>query len=174
MRPGKIRAAWDGIWPDDVEPPEWDALGRVQMGKSGCWEWLYVQAVSSLDELTGDCPARSAESKKRIGAMLSDVKQAVGAPPTADWLHGYYHHAISLWVRRFLQSNGICGRTLFIYFVDEVSADRDGVPTQVRWNAAIDTMERHLGLTGKSVLERRVYKLFFPTPAGQITSSMQV
>ena len=82
---------------------------------------------------------------EKLDNEIMHVMSAGGAPPTADWLHGYYHHAINLWVRRFLQSNGICGRTLFIYFVDDVSSDGNGVPTQERWNAAINTMERHLG-----------------------------
>ena len=162
MRPGKIRSAWDNLWPHDVDQPEWDALGRVQMGNSGCWEWLYVQANAHIEELKGDCPAVREDSARRINTLLEKAKGAVGAPETADWMHGYYPHAVRLGVRKFLQGNSICGRTAFIYFTGRDGTGAGKPPSKSQWQNAIDRMEQHLGLSGKSVLERRIYRLFLP------------
>ena len=77
-------------------------------------------------------------------------------------MHEYYPHAIRLGVRKFLQGNSICGRTVFLYFTGSNDTGSGGPPMEAQWKTAIGKMEWHLGITGKSALERRIYRLFLP------------
>ena len=156
---GRMLANWHSSWPQAEEPPSWDVMCRVRRGKSS-WERVDVWAVSQLDDLAGDCPVTGGESLHLVTTMLDYAAQAFGAPPTADWLNGYYPYASRLAVLGFLRRNKSCGRMLFVPFTDGGSPN--GVPTEAEWQAQISQMQQHLGLDGGSTLERRVHRLFLP------------
>ncbi len=162
---GMIRKAWETAWPSDVEYPSWNLVARIRLGKSGCWEWLLLHAVSSFAELRGRCPVRSGTNHARIKQLMADAKTKVKAPSAADWLNGYYEYARHLAVRSFLTSQKSCGRMAFVFFTrpeDGEAMNNNDIPSLSEWEVELENAGQHLGLTGASAVECRIRRLFLP------------
>jgi hypothetical protein len=165
MRPGgKMLANWNRNWPTGLEPPSWDSMCRIRRGGNS-WERVYVYAAAGSGDLIGNCAAANEGDLGLVTELVDDAKRVFDVPFAADWLHGYYQHAIRLSVLGFLRANRSCGRLLFVYFDDDDGHATGSVPTRKEWATTLGTMDAGLGVTGRTVLERRVHRLFLPLPS---------
>ena len=155
------RKVWLQFWPQTGNVPNWDAVGRVEI--NGCREWLLVEAKAHLDEVKSSCQANARGGLRKIEAAFRETKAAMGVDASANWLAPYYQHANRLAVLYFLTTEKVAARLLFVYFL----GDRFPRRTQRKcpskpadWNAVLRPMYNHLGLTGKSDVEKRVRSIF--------------
>ena len=156
------RQAWATFWPQRGNPPNWDAIGRAQIG--GRWEWLLVEAKAHLNELRSDCQASEAGGRPMIRSALDRVKAALGASTEADWLNGYYQYANRLAVLWHLMEHREPARLLFVYFTGDrfpnagfaCPEDEEG------WREALIGRSSKLGLPDDHALAERVHSLFLP------------
>jgi len=81
---------WRAFWPNSGTPINWDAVGRLQF--EARFEWLLLEAKAHLAELKSDTHASLRGGLSQIEAALDETKRALGVPPAADWLHGYYQY----------------------------------------------------------------------------------
>jgi hypothetical protein len=158
---GKAREAWKDYWPQTGSRFPWDAVGRVQIGKVG-WEWRPVRAHAKLTELKRASRGSIDCTDRRIASAICQAQQSFKAKPNANWLKSDLDLATRLSALRFLREHSACVRMLFIYFYNDGKSRSKVLPTLDEWRPAIATADRRLGLTGKSVLERRIYRMFLP------------
>ena len=156
---GKAHNAWKDYWSPDICRFWWDAIGRVQMGEVG-WEWLLLTAFAHPGELEQNLPLDGTD--ERIVSAIGETKQRYGVDPDIDWINVNSCLATRLFALSFLRKYGVCSRMLFVYFYAGEAGEDDPFPSVGTWNAAIATAEQQLGLTGRSVPERRIYQMFLP------------
>ena len=158
---GKAREAWKDYWPQTGSRFPWDAVGRVQIGKVG-WEWLPVTAHAHPRELKRTYRGAIDTADRRVVSAVRGAQQSFKVVSDTDWLRGNMDLATRLSALRFLREHGACVRMLSIYFYNDRKSRSKVLPTLDEWRPAIATADRRLGLTGKSVLERRIYRMFLP------------
>ncbi len=113
--------------------------------------------------MNSDCSASAAPSIERIEHTLAETKAALGAPPNADWLRGYYQYANRLAVLHHLDRHDVGARLMFIYFCGDVRPDAFECPQdESGWADALAAQEAHLHLRKHHALAPRVHKLFLP------------
>jgi hypothetical protein len=110
----KVRQEWEARWPSSVAMPEWDLVGRVQVGQSGCWEWVLVKIFQDPDELMAGIPPQQAETMDRIEWILEEAKRTSRAPSEANWISAGFDVATLIAIRAYLSSRGACGRMVFL------------------------------------------------------------
>ena len=160
-RDSEVVRDWRERWPHGGGIMNWDAVGQVEVG--GVWEWLLVEAKGHLSEIKSDCSASAAPSIERIERTLAETKAALGAPPNADWLRGYYQYANRLAVLHHLDRHDVGARLMFIYFCGDFRPDAFECPQdESGWADALAAQEAHLHLRKHHALAPRVHKLFLP------------
>jgi hypothetical protein len=107
LPPGPVKTAWQAFWPSRGNPPNWDAVARIEI--AGRSEWLLVEAKGNVEELNSSCGAKLQGGRAQIEAVMTRTKDALGVAPERDWLNGYYQFANRLAVLHFLTSNGRTG-----------------------------------------------------------------
>jgi hypothetical protein len=161
------QSAWKAAWPRRGNPPNWDAVGRVRV--RGVHEWLLVEAKANTEELESTCGASPEGGLDLITSTLRATKKALGVAADRDWLRGYYQFANRLAVLNILDSVGLPARLLLIYFVGDQNSGFTCPADQAQWRAALETQDRHLGISVRHRLADRVNKLFLevsPMDAG--------
>lgn len=159
---GKARSAWKDYWPPDNCRFSWDAIGRVQIGRVG-WEWLLVTAFAQLEELVQSNKPSLDETDKRIIHAIEEAQREYKVEPSVNWLNSNTHLTTRLSALSFLRKYGVCVRMLFVYFYDTKTEKDSLLPSLEEWDPAITTTERRLDLSGRSILERRIYRVFLPS-----------
>ena len=158
---GKAPAAWKDYWPQDGCGFSWDAVGRVQIGKVG-WEWLPVTAHVHPRELMRAHRGSIDTTNRRVISAVRGAQQSFKVGADADWLRGNMDLATRLSALSFLREYSVCVRMLFVHFYDDRKSKNTLLPSQADWRPAIAKADQQLGLTGKSVLERRICRMFLP------------
>ena len=158
---GKARSAWQDYWPQNRCRFSWDAIGRVQIGKVG-WEWLLVSAFAHQGELEQNGNPLLDEADERVLSALAEGELKYNVDSDIDWINDHFYLSTRLSTLAFLRKCGICVRMLSVYFYDEKKGMDHLFPSLNQWDTAIATTEQELGLRGKSVLERRIYRIFLP------------
>jgi hypothetical protein len=158
---GQPRRVWENYWPQDDYRFLWDAIGKVQIGRVG-WEWLLVTAFAHPEELEQNLELPVHGIDERFVLAMEEAKQSYNVAPGNDWIHSNTSLTTRYSALRFLRVHGACVRMLFIYFYDDETKKDALCPGLKEWDPAISTTERRLGLTGNSVLERRIYRAFLP------------
>ena len=158
---GKARRAWEEHWPQDGHRFAWDAIGRVQIGTVG-WEWLLVTAFAHPEELEQSPEGPIDEADERIVSAIEEAKRGYNVEPRIDWIHSHVYLTTRLAALSFLRKHGVCVRMLLIHFYGDERKRDSLCPGLREWHRAIMTAEWRLGLAGKSVLERRVFRAFLP------------
>ncbi len=153
-------AEWGEWWPQSGNPPNWDAIGRIRFGDRE--EWLLVEAKANLNEIKSRCGAKDNGGLPLIRKALDETKNAVGAPPAADWLKPYYQLANRLATLHFLNSRGEPARLLYVYFLGDTNPRANCPRTKADWDGELTNVNAHLDLRGASKLEQRVHKIFLP------------
>lgn len=155
------KAVWRGAWPQGGNAPNWDAIGRLQLGSGEAW--LLVEAKGNLEELRSSCKASPRGGRPLIEALLTRTRQRLGVAADRDWLSGHYQLCNRLAVLDLLNENGSPAHLLNIYFVGDRSGPGRTCPRDAAgWTPALAAMEEHVGLASKHPLARRVHKLFLP------------
>jgi hypothetical protein len=163
-----VKLAWTEFWPQTGNPPNWDAVGHLQLESHT--EFVLVEAKAHASELRSDCGARG-EGRQMIRKAFAKTIEAnaFGSSPE-KWLRKYYQCANRLATLHFLMQHNVPSRLVFIYFTGEkwpagTQQNRGPVvcPKDEReWGSSLQEMYDHLGLTRSSVLEERVHRVFLP------------
>jgi len=123
---------------------------------------LLITAFAHRGELEQSLEPPIDEADERIVSAIEEAKRRFKVEPGIDWIHCSAYLTTKLSALSFLRKHGICVRMLSIYFYDERTKKDNLFPSLEEWDPAITTTERRLGLAGKSVLERRIYRIFLP------------
>jgi hypothetical protein len=167
-----VKAAWAEFWPRSGTPPNWDAVGFLQLDSHT--EFILVEAKAHLWEVRSDCGAREDGGLPMIRKAFAETVAAHGFKADPEkWLNGYYQSANRLATLHFLAHHNVLSRLVFIYFIGD-DAGRYKKPVRCpkdeqEWSGCLREMYHHLGMTGSSRLEQRVHRLFLPVcgPAGE-------
>jgi hypothetical protein len=155
------RKEWRSFWGTRGNPPNWDAVGRIEV--AGIEEWLLVEAKGHPAELKNSCKAKPEGGRDTIARALAKTKEKLGIDESCDWLGPYYQLANRLAVLCFLNSHGIPARLLNIYFTGDSNHGNRCPDDEPKWKPHIQAMHKCLGLAGNSEIERnRVHNLFLP------------
>ena len=160
LRKGKARSVWKDYWPPNRCRFSWDAIGRIRIGKG--LEWLLVTAFAHSGELEHNPEPPLDGADERIVSAIDEAKRRYGIEPGIDWINTNSHLATRLSALSFLRKHGVCSRMLFVYFHAEETKEDDLFPSLETWDTVVTTTEQRLGLTGESVLERRISQMFLP------------
>jgi len=157
----RLQAAWAGFWPHTGTPINWDAVGWL--AGSGPPELLLIEAKAHTGELRTSTGSQGA-SRDLITASFDRVKQTLGAPPTADWLSGYYQAANRLAVLWFLLQEGLPAHLVNIYFVgDRGGRGNPNCPSDKKgWKKPLEDQAAHLGLPTRHPLAGRIHSVYLP------------
>jgi hypothetical protein len=150
------RASWGTFWPNSRRQHNWDAVAITK--NEG---YLLIEAKAHVDELLSRCQAKG-PSREIILRACQATKQSMNIAPERDWLEPYYQMANRLVALHHLRSHGIQAGLCLIYFTGDCFAGRTCPPTEKEWGPAIQAMNHHLGLAGRSELEHHVHKVFLP------------
>ncbi|MGA7796113.1 MAG: hypothetical protein WCA19_24025 [Candidatus Acidiferrales bacterium] len=136
VRLGHLAPRLREFWPQ--RGPCWDALARIQ---GGC---ALIEAKSHVQEIYGGgCGATSPQSKQKIQAAFEATKAWLGVSPDVDWTGRLYQSANRYASLYFLREiAGIQAFLVNVYFV----CDPISPTTREDWNAAIEGVNRELGL----------------------------
>jgi hypothetical protein len=136
---GNLASELTKFWPN--RGPQWDGLAA-----DGSKRVYLVEAKAHAAEMASTCQA-STESRNTIVKACDGAKGLLGAPPSADWLTGYYQYANRLAHLGFLRSHGVDAWLVFLYFTGD--ADMGGPANKEEWKPHLDAAHRHLGLPSR-------------------------
>lgn len=159
-----LQAAWRAWWPQGRGIHSWDAVARCRVG--GEESWLLVEAKANLEELASDCQAKPAGGRAQIEAALAEVKGALGADASRDWLRGHYQHANRIAALHFLVSHGVAARLLYVYFSGDRTPNRSCPTDTAGWSAALERERAHLGIPAEHPLRTHLHALHLPVVLG--------
>ena len=152
----RIRRDWEALWPSGVAGPRWDAVGRVQIGDAGSWEWVLLTVFSQIDELLGPDAVSAIEqsfSESGRNASPRDIEIILGrvhdgqsrARSTGrDWALLPFAVTSRLALRAYLSSAGVCGRMILC------------VPTGAEWDEPLRSLLDDLAIRPGTGLSNRV------------------
>jgi len=140
----KVRDAWESCWPRSVTLPAWDFIGRAQIGRSGCWEWVCVKCFHHPNELQAGSPPSQPEAHDAVRTLFEEAKGWSRANPQADWMSAGFDVASLVTLRAFLSSKGSCGHMVFLGL------------GQGAWQTAFDETKARLGLTRQGAVSNRL------------------
>ena len=138
-----LRVPLHDFWP--AGGPRWDALARTASGKL-----VLVEAKAHIDEIVDYGTRAGAESAVKINAALESAKSAYGARAEAPWHTPFYQYANRLAHLYYLRGlNELDAYLVFLYFAN--ATDVPSPCSVERWQGAIQTVQRSLGLPGDHV-----------------------
>jgi hypothetical protein len=166
------RAAWAKFWPQTGNPPNWDAVGLLQLDSHT--EFALVEAKAHASEIKSDCGASEEGGLPKIrGALAQTIRDNGFKSDPEKWLNGFYQCANRLATLHFLLQHDVLSRLVFIYFTGD-DPTLYGKPVvcpknEQEWDGHLKEMYNHLGLSGSSKLEQQAHRLFLPVcgPAGE-------
>jgi len=162
-----IKTDWTRFWPQTGNPPNWDAVGRLESNSKT--EYLLVEAKAHVEELQSACSASESGGLGMIRRALETTITANGfATDVEDWLNPYYQYANRLAHLHFLLQHGVHARLIFIYFCGDnwggkilTDGKQPNCPrNSEEWQPYLKEVYERLGLNGQSNLEKRVHSLF--------------
>jgi hypothetical protein len=136
---GHLTPRLQEFWPQ--RGPCWDALAQIE---GGC---LLIEAKSHVQEIYGGgCGSTSPRSREMIRKAFEATKTWLGVSPDADWMGPLYQSANRYASLYFLREIARVQAFLVnIYFI----GDPRTPTTREDWGAAIESVNRELGLVGK-------------------------
>lgn len=133
---GRLSAELAAFWP--ARGPQWDALGLAG------GEPVLVEAKAHVSEFRSPPTQAGAVSRARIEAAFGKVKDALGAPSTADWSGAFYQFANRLAHLWWLRSMGVPAHLVFVDFLHDQEMRGPSEPGE--WDAAFAVAADVLGL----------------------------
>jgi hypothetical protein len=163
----RLRTPLGDFWPCTGSPPNWDAVGRIEV--DGHANWLVVEAKSHLGELNSVCKAKGREvggGLERIIEAFRATQEALGIARGPDaWLGPFYQFSNRLAFLHFFAGQGVPVRLLTLYFLGDRFPQGRGVfcpETEAEWQPSLAVMEQHVGWQPGNPLSGRIHKLFLP------------
>jgi hypothetical protein len=164
--------AMHDLWPR--RGPRWDGLAVIDtaQGPPAGKQVVLVEAKAHLTELISGGTRALEPAATLIRASLQGVRDRLAPGSDADWSSRYYQYANRLAHLCFLRDRGVDAHLAFVYFFN--APGMRGPTSAGGWQAAIETVEKHLGL-GDHGLRPYVHKLFIdardiPDPDAQATA----
>jgi hypothetical protein len=155
----RAREAWLSFWPARGKPPTWDVVGKLRF--DGHTEWLLVEAKAHVHELRSQGKAVESGGLAKIRRAFRQVQHATGTEENPElWLKPYYQHCNRLAVLHFLSGHGEPARLLMVYFCGDTYLGKRCPKSASEWHPHIEKMNKTLGLSGESALEKNIYHLF--------------
>ncbi|MGB7591149.1 MAG: hypothetical protein WBO19_07915 [Terriglobia bacterium] len=148
LRLDKFARDLQEFWPE--RGPSCDALGILESGQEG--GVVLVEAKSHVSELNSECQAKDSESVKMIESALGETKRWLGIQESFNWRQPYYQTANRYAFLYFLRKRQISAWLVNVYFLNDPhfkNSRPPGVPED--WKAAIEDVERTLGLVERDV-----------------------
>jgi hypothetical protein len=165
-RGSQARMAWKSWWPQSGTVHNWDAVATL-CHQTGQKEWLLIEAKANLQEVESNCGAKEHGGLALIRLSLRTTQLACGIADERDWTKGHYQLANRLALLHFLRRSGVAARLIFIYFIgDRGNARRDCPASREPWDRKLGEVRSHLGLTGKSDLEKNLHEVFLCVEPG--------
>lgn len=160
-----VKAAWAGFWPQTGNPPNWDAVGLLELDSHT--EFILAEAKAHASEINNDCGASEEGGLPKIREALAQTVKANGFKADHEkWLNGFYQCANRLATLHFLLQHDVLSRLVFIYFTgDDPTLYAKPVvcpKNEQEWDGHLQKMYDHLGMPGSGQLKRRVHRLFLP------------
>jgi hypothetical protein len=160
-----VKTAWEAMWPQTGNVPNWDAVGALQLESTT--EYILIEAKAHAAELRSNCGAREDGGLRIIREAFARTIEANGFESDAEkWLRQYYQYANRLAFLQFLMEYDVAARLVLIYFTgDEAGRYKKPVlcpKNRAEWEPHLKKMYEHLGARGSSKLEQRVHRLFLP------------
>lgn len=155
-----VKAAWRSFWPQSGNVQNWDAVRWLRIGEHR--ELLLVEAKAHINELRSSCTASERGGLPTIKSALDAAKDSFGADTNRNWLIPYYQYCNRLAVLHFLMKHKVPARLIFVYFSGDANPNASCPQTEAEWEGPLREMDDHIGLTGESLLEGRVHKVFLP------------
>ncbi len=162
------RKAWSEAWPARGNPPNWDAVARIEHDSGP--EWLLVEAKANAEELASTCAASDAGGRALIAATLARTKAALGVDAGRDWLAGHYQYANRMAVLHLLVATGEEARLLFIYFTGDRHPTATCPADEAEWESFLGAQAAHIGLPAGHPLADRVHTVFLEARPSQRTA----
>lgn len=166
------RQHWRSYWPQTGNAQNWDAVGSGTA--AGQAEWLLLEAKANLEEVNSSCQAKATGGLSLINKRLNETKAEVGADAANDWTRPYYQYANRLATLRFLLSQGILARLVFLYFTGDSRTDATCPTSTDEWLRKTADIKRHLGLKGASHMESRIHDIFLPVAGHHVAADATV
>ncbi len=149
-----------GFWPRGG--PSWDAVA-ILPGANETRGLLLVEAKSRPPELASSCRASHPASARMIERSLAETREALDAPPDANWMDGYFQMANRLAFLYYLrEKQGVPAWLWSVYFLDDWTVG--GPATVADWEPSISEAEEWLGLPAEHRLSEFTRKDFIEVP----------
>jgi hypothetical protein len=157
-----VAEKWKKFWPQRGNPPNWDAIARLDTGDRP--EWLLLEAKANHPEFCSPPSGALGSSKDTIRKALGRTKHYLGVHRDFPWLGTYYQHANRLACLYFLNIIAdVPARLIFVYFMGDRFPDSRRCPqTEAEWHKLIESCHSTLGLPQKHNLSDRIHEVFLP------------
>ena len=147
----KINSPLEKFWPK--RGPQWDALGIDDE------KIFLVEAKANLPEVVSPPTVAGKESKSKILASFSELKEYLNINNTIDWSGAFYQYANRIAHLYFLRVlNGINAYLVNIYFINDNSVA--GPKSIDEWRGALTIIKHYLGIPKKNKLEKYMIDIF--------------
>jgi hypothetical protein len=158
-RPDALKA-WHAFWPTTGNPPNWDAVGRIDA--AGQSHWLLVEAKAHAGELNSACTAQP-RSMAIIRRALDETRRGLLLHPDNDLTQRYYQYANRLAVLHFCRhvvDPPVPCKLLLIYFTGDLNPHATLCPrSATEWQPALDAQHEWIGLDEDRARELGVHSV---------------
>ncbi|MFY9674547.1 MAG: hypothetical protein WAK13_08830 [Terriglobales bacterium] len=153
---------WTKFWPQRGNPPNWDAIARLDAGTRS--EWLLFEAKANHAEFCSSPCGAIGPSREIIQKALGRTKAYLGVHRDFLWLGTYYQYANRIACLHFPNSIAeVPARLIFIYFTGDCFPDKRRCPeTESEWHGLIEACHLTLGLPERHRLSDRIHEVFLP------------
>ncbi len=146
------------FWPD--RGPRWDALAKTNKGKI-----ILLEAKSHIAEINSPKTGASSDtSRKKIQKALDKTRWYLKCKAEDQWDNCFYQYTNRLAHLYFLnEKTNRKAYLVYILFLNDKSHDSDNVfcpRTPSEWKAAIELLEKHLGIRSRHALSDYVKHVF--------------
>jgi hypothetical protein len=174
LRDPVLEGKWEKFWPQRGNPPNWDAVGRLNMGDSS--GWLLLEAKANHPEFCSPPTGAVGLSKDTIRKALGRTKNHLGVHRDFPWLGTYYQYANRLACLYFLNIiANVPTRLIFVYFTGDRFPDSRRCPqTEAEWHGLIEACHSTLGLPQKHALSGRIHEVFLPAFGKDMVSDVDL
>jgi hypothetical protein len=164
-----LKREWAKFWPQTGNPPNWDAVGWLRIGRRR--ELLVVEAKAHTGELKSNgCKAKGKAKRQIENALADTIKNLKVSKSAEDWCGVYYQYANRLAALYFLRREKVKARLVLIYFCGDkfrTGKSRKGkddiCPTdKTGWDKTLAAQDKHLGLKAGHKLGPYIRKVFLP------------
>lgn len=157
-----VMEEWEKFWPQRGNPPNWDAIARLDAHERS--EWLLFEAKANHPEFCSPPCGAVSSSKEIIQKAFGQTKAYLHVHRAFPWLGTYYQYANRIACLYFLNSIAkVPAHLILVYFTGDRFPDGRRCPeTETEWRRLIEACHLTLGLPERHGLSDRVHEVFLP------------